>query len=258
MSGVSESTSIEPRTLGERATGAFTLVELLTVTAILATLMAILLPSLHHATVLVRNVACTANLRTIGFAWHLYLEDNNDQFPLRRQNMQWFYGGKHPSICNDLMPRFALPFRPLNPYADKAMQNMSSAEEFHCPADREIRSRDDTYSLTGGRDAYDHFGNSYMMNNALLSGWRTTGKYAIPTGWAFRLSYVEVHFSRLVVAGDCQWYYTINDFPWNAEFHNSNDKMNMLFLDGRAEFMQMERGKSSGNDYVFWPYRPND
>jgi prepilin-type N-terminal cleavage/methylation domain-containing protein len=62
----------------------FTLIELLVVVAIIALLIAILLPSLGKARELSNRSACAANLRGIGQSCAVYANDNNDAFPLAR------------------------------------------------------------------------------------------------------------------------------------------------------------------------------
>ena len=60
---------------------AFTLVELLVVISIIALLMGILLPSLSAAREQGRCVVCKSNLKNIGLALRLYLDDYNGNMP---------------------------------------------------------------------------------------------------------------------------------------------------------------------------------
>ena len=60
---------------------AFTLIELLVVVAIIAVLIAILLPAIASAREQGRSVLCLSNLRQLGMAFYHYASDNKDQFP---------------------------------------------------------------------------------------------------------------------------------------------------------------------------------
>jgi prepilin-type N-terminal cleavage/methylation domain-containing protein/prepilin-type processing-associated H-X9-DG protein len=64
-----------------RRLGGFTLIELLVVIALIALLAAFLLPILSKAREEARRVTCLSNLRQIGTAHLLYLQDWDEQFP---------------------------------------------------------------------------------------------------------------------------------------------------------------------------------
>lgn len=75
---------------------AFTLIELLVVIAIIAILAAILFPVFTRAKEAAKKSACTSNLKQVGLAWELYLGDNDDRMPDRRDLKTLAEGGYMP------------------------------------------------------------------------------------------------------------------------------------------------------------------
>ena len=63
---------------------AFTLMELLLVIALIATLVGLLLPALSRAKEAGRATACLSNLRQAGIALQLYTQDHNNRLPFMR------------------------------------------------------------------------------------------------------------------------------------------------------------------------------
>ena len=75
---------------------AFTLIELLVVIAIIAILAALLLPALSRAKQQGQRAVCLSNLKQIGLAFTVYLNDHDSRFPDRRDLKSALPGGYHP------------------------------------------------------------------------------------------------------------------------------------------------------------------
>lgn len=74
----------------------FTLIELLVVIAIIAILAAMLLPALARAKQRSQRASCVSNLKQIGLAFSLYLDDHHDRFPDQRNLKNTLPGGFRP------------------------------------------------------------------------------------------------------------------------------------------------------------------
>lgn len=229
----------------------FTLVEMLVCIAIIAVLLGMLLPTLTKAKRGARVLQCATNLRQINFAWRSYLNDNDGWFPEWSKNLQWFYGGNHPAIANepDKLGKLAKDDRLLNPYISGRERQERRALAFRCPFDREIRDAKGQPAVTAGHTTWDYFGNSYMLNWNLI--YRTPPGQRFAPPMASHIGMLRHGGSRTVLLGDCQWYYIINDAPWDANFHDRGDRVNLGFIDGHVEETLIRRGHTVGPDYAF-------
>lgn len=61
---------------------AFTLVELLVVIGVIGLLTSLLLPAVSRATEAARSTACLGNLRQVGIALQLYVQENHNRLPV--------------------------------------------------------------------------------------------------------------------------------------------------------------------------------
>ena len=137
----------------------FTLIELLVVITIVGIAIAFLMPALGRAREGARRAQCANNLRQHGIAWHLYLDDHDDKFPVYIGNLEHIYGGKAivgaPEVNSDL----AADKRPLNRCLDiYSDNNVSALGVFHCPGDKPPNSKFENL-----------YGNSYLGNNYILN-----------------------------------------------------------------------------------------
>jgi prepilin-type N-terminal cleavage/methylation domain-containing protein len=109
----------------------FTLIELLVVVAIIAVLVAILLPALSNARDAARLVACESNLKQIGLSIFTFATDNNDYPPevwtgqsINSNGWTWartlVERGLSPNVfrCPSHLPRFGANINALKSYTE--------------------------------------------------------------------------------------------------------------------------------------------
>ena len=237
----------------------FTLIELLVVVAIIALLLAILLPSLRMARAVTKRISCQSNLKQIALAWDMYLNDNNGRF-YQNTNANLNYGGWKGMV--------GWSNRPLNYYfnlpADLETEN--DARIFCCPADHGGVPPD--FSIR--EKAYSYLGTSYQTNVILIGQdqlqllndkFRTLHEEINQRMRKMNINRVD-NPSRLLLIGDYGWYNQSKpvELPFEewkilAEWHGREDCHNMAFLDSHVEFLNIRKGFYVTDEYTVLPFK---
>jgi prepilin-type N-terminal cleavage/methylation domain-containing protein len=122
----------------KRAPG-FTLIELLVVIAIIAILAAILFPVFAKARESARRTVCISNVRQLGTAWMMYVQDYDETFPPSTSplNSQWgpstVYTNKYP--CKPCRPHLKTDDSIIYDPTIYALPYIKNRDIFKCPSD---------------------------------------------------------------------------------------------------------------------------
>ena len=194
---------------------AFTLVELLVVLAIIAVLMALLLPALKRANEQAKRVQCMTNMRTLTTATILYANDWKDVMPWNNWGANgtwpgpgWLYNGNpavtRPNLENNFLPN-DLRTGALFPY-------VRDPKVYRCPAHEEIVFPKTTQIMT-----------SYTMNGAVNGFGRLTG---VGTAPGYKRALFQKRHRDAIVFWETNEYRS--EFAWNdgSNFPQETSKAN--------------------------------
>jgi len=234
----------------------FTLLELLVVVAVLAMLIALLLPSLRQAKAQAKQVACQSNLRQIAVAWHAYLDAHEGSF-YQCVNANMNYGGKQGSGAAQWGADPHDPVtKPLNLHLGLPEVARSGAEVFRCPLDDGSKTVRPTY--------FDYYGTSYNTNPMLIGQNQLLVNPLDPCLSVIvrinqklkSLNRSEISSdSRLLLIGDFGW---VNEWSFAStqriEWHGRAKHHNVAFMDGHVEFIEIRKGLHVTPRYTVIPF----
>lgn len=160
---------------------AFTLIELLVVVAIIALLMAVLMPALANAREQAKKVKCSANLRQMGIACTMYAQEHNGTLPICLRTWETGLTTEQKNAIDWTVNPFMIRLMPyLNVIDPNSMRSQIPAAEFTtywrrsvssgvfmCPSklDYNLLSSDDTL-----RQSYAMNSFSFDERDRLISG----------------------------------------------------------------------------------------
>ena len=245
------------RSSSEPPTGAFTLIELLVVIAIIAILASMLLPALAKSKKSAQRVACASQLRQLGLANTLYVEDSGEKFPTHRDGPVLSYYGWAGKRGTEYLEEL----RFINPYVTVVRKVTQKDNEgvfrvFRCPSDRG--------ALKGGRwnvdrkpTLFDTFGCSYFYN----SGGNENGEMGLHNK---KTSQILVP-SKVVLANDysfCAYGWKFSapgpaSKPFQLSYWHHEKALgwgNVVFVDGHISYLQATYDKPDFQNGSGWTF----
>jgi len=156
---------------------AFTLIELLTVIAIIAILAAILFPVFARAKEAAKKTTCISNLRQIGNGIVLYENDSDGVFPHALDASDKF----DPQIWSQF-PDYQAQI-PTMPFLTDVLQPyIKSYQLFHCPSDTGTTVLDSHFpdSFVSSPSMFQTFGSSYFFRTEIAFSSHTDTSFQLP------------------------------------------------------------------------------
>jgi prepilin-type N-terminal cleavage/methylation domain-containing protein len=220
----------------------FTLIELLVVVAIIGILTSMLIPSLKKAREEGKKAVCKSNLKQVGIAIQLYIDENNDYFPpMQTGSHKYGWLGKlGTGSIYEQTPK-------------ERLLNMYVLGDWPPADDDEVAVAE----CLSGSELYNETGSSYPANtsgNMPKTLFENSGSGA--TKWKHSKNFSDIQtptkFVTMAEHGafksaqgstlEDSWYFhtTVGDGRWN-----------LLFGDAHVTFQSISSGAGTTDDYTF-------
>ncbi len=230
----------------KKSNSAFTLIELLVVIAIIAILASLLLPALSRGKAAARTTECRNNLRTLGIAMRMYVDEFDRYPPVTGFGIMGF-NSAYGWLMLDDWKKTLIPYVGVQggEFADKS----ATMRTLRCP---QLVSNDDG-KRGNGQYAINASGTAKFLNAANLGlGGYTEGKLKLTAESRIIMP------ADMIAVGDIAPGFSMGEMFWTSGYFDvcstnrslwpgtgHNGQANMLFCDGHVESARQTNWVSS-------------